>query len=198
MNMHDNMRDNCFLMVDCESYALSPRAGLLSIGACFHTNTGAITAFEWRIHGTSNRQYRRELDVETMQWHLALRKNNVTVKKWHSDTWPQRTSIEKALRMLREKTQQYNPSSVWCNHPTADFTWLNTYAEDCNIPLPWSYKDQYDYATIRDIYPQVPMPDVSDLTSHIAKDDAIAQARHLHTIALCTDKRCLYSKLYRG
>jgi hypothetical protein len=116
------------------------------------------------------------MDAETIQWWMQ------------AGRWQARESIllmpevgiHEALMGFAEWYGEDKELPVWGNGATFDNVILATAYKACRLELPWSYKADRCYRTLRSLAPGVLFEKVG--TGHTALDDALAQAWHAQRI----------------
>lgn len=132
---------NIALMVDCETLSLAPNALILQVGVCkADLDTGEIIVPAKNFWLSQQDQADRDVSASTQAWWQA-QAEHVQRAVFGDDSTP-RTSREQLAADLADLAKDC--SGVWSWRPTADMVWIKTLLGT----TPWSYKIQYDLATI--------------------------------------------------
>jgi len=161
------------IMIDLETTGLQPGCAIASIGACsFGPNL--LTAKSY-FHGFAKTpDYRFNTNVETLTW-WSKQPESVRAEVFKG-TMP----IDTLLKDFSAFISTFASVRVWGNSASFDLKILEKAYEICGIELPWEFRDEMCYRTLKQLYPQIPYK--KPRTSHIALEDAIAQANHADEI----------------
>lgn len=77
---------------------------------------------------------------------------------------------------------------LWANHSSFDHCILAHAYDVCGLQVPWTYREEMDYATYKRVREDIELPDKPELGLHDALDDAIYQGQCL-TRLLSADVR---------
>ena len=114
-----------------------------------------------------------------------------TIKWWLSQSDDARKyllmdgiKIENALiglkNFLTDISYENNVPLIWGNGVSFDNVHVANAYKICDIALPWDYKQDRCYRTVKSFFPDIEIPKKG--VKHNSLDDAINQANHLLTI----------------
>lgn len=176
--------NNIHIMIDLETTALSPNAGIVQIGAaCFSEhNPYAIRNFDVRCTPVYNQSHGYDIDPDTMQW---WEQQPIEVRQ---KVFAGQTSIKQALGLFVNYATELSSGHLdrvflWANHKEADIVWLRNafYKEHGNYPF--SHRQALDYADLLVLYPQYKLERDEQLyPPHDAVADAIFQGKQCSVI----------------
>ena len=159
------------VMLDIETLGTDPGAAILSIGAvAFDENGPTGATFHRQIRLTSCQTAGLEIDAETLAWWLDQDDAAKGVLTGGED-------LETVLGEFIEWYRDYNPSEVWANSPSFDCAILEAAFEAVGRREPWTYYEQRDVRTIRNLPAAVALDRTG--IEHDALDDAMHQAREV-------------------
>ena len=158
------------VMVDLETMGNGPRAAIVQIGAVAFGDERIGGVFSKNVSLESSMACGLKTDASTICWWMDQPKAS-----WNTDS---ANPLYQALCQL--STWAHNNVGpqpfVWGCGASFDPVVLTSAYEACGL-LPWfGFREIRCYRTIREMYPDVPVPDKG---THDALSDAIAQARHL-------------------
>ena len=170
---------NIHCMIDLETMGLGTKPAIVSIGAVMvNIKTGEFVD-QFYLDGL----------LESSVNDLGLEMWPSTVVWWSQQTeaarkalQPSDTTINSALGQLRIWFLHWSSVCdfslpIWSNGATADIVWLNSAYKAAKIALPWSYRDERCYRTLKNLYPEIAGDD--QLVAHNALEDAKWQGKHL-------------------
>ena len=158
------------VMIDLETLGLKPGFQILSIGAVSF-NFGCKEIF----CANFERDYRFNVDQKTVDWwekqdphalSAAYAKGNLT-----SEVLKEFSEYISGLESLYGY-----PVRVWGNAASFDIKMLEAAYEICSLPVPWSYKHEMCYRTLKNLVPTLLCP--TPTLKHHALEDAKVQAIH--------------------
>lgn len=172
------------VMLDIETFSLARNATLLAIGAVkFNPNQPAGAdglhqiedAILIGVDPRGQERFNRHIDPGTVMWWLD--ENRAAARAALLNT--PLLDLGSALDVFAE---WFGGQSlpVWGNGSSFDNEVVKSAFEAINQPVPWTYKDDRCYRTIKNLAPGLPVPQVG--VEHQALDDATAQAFHLQDI----------------
>ena len=170
------------LMIDIETLGTKPGAVILSVAAVPFCMPYAIEPFYRKISVTS------AIDAGLVTSHATL--------AWWSmqdqAVYAEATSGTEDLKVVLEDFAAYihaMPSApkIWGNGSDFDNPILTAAYTICDINLPWSFRDNRCYRTLKNVFDAIPY--ILPVTAHNALEDAKAQAAHAEKIY-----KWLYSK----
>lgn len=166
------------VMVDLETFGKGNNACIVSIGAVKfipeHNFIGE--KFYVVIDPRSAVDHGGEMDADTVLWWMSEKRDVARKAMLAEKMVDLPTALEGFAMWFGE--DKFQP--VWGNGATFDNVILKGAYERAGIELPWSYKSDRCYRTIRALKHDVTFIDVG--TYHNALDDAVAQAQHLLAI----------------
>lgn len=167
-------------MVDVETVATSPRAGIWQIGACvFNEDIQNQFLHTLSVYAIDNKKY--HWDRNTIEWQI---KHNSTEWKWANDV-PNDTTmwefLERFSKWIFEQKKNFNKSklAIWSKGSYFDIPILENAFRTENISLPWRYNEIYDARTIFNLTGHV-MPKFEG--AHNALNDSKHQAAELEKV----------------
>lgn len=168
------------LMIDLETIGTRPTSGILSIGVCpFTLEEGIIDpTFYTTISMTHPTMLGFTRDKNTMDW-WDRQDPNI-----RAEAFSGKLHIEDALVQLSEYINAWkNPAEsvyIWGNGADFDNVLLANAYTVLGIELPWSFRNNRCYRTLKALYPIIAY--TKPTTAHNALSDAVAQATHAVSI----------------
>lgn len=167
------------LMIDIETTGQRPGCKVLSIGA-----------FGFDKEGLQNEFYRR-FDIEA-QAMAGLTDDQSTLDWWQNQSKEARdeafggkTLPEEGICDFKKyfyknfDTSRNAGFRVWCCGLDFDFPILQHFFKAFGFSFPWFFWTQYDYRTIKNLYPNIVKPAEGNVLKHNALEDCKAQMRGL-------------------
>ncbi len=158
-------------MLDIETMGTAPGSAIVSIGAVRFDETGILDTFYRRISLQSCLEHGLGMDAETVLW------------------WMQENA-EPRMELVRGDQVQLHAAlcdlyafvgpdayEIWGNGSDFDNALLQEAYRRCKLRLPWNYKANRCYRTVKNLFPKVKAP--TSGVKHNAISDAINQALHL-------------------
>jgi hypothetical protein len=193
------------IMVDIETYGMPPNGALLQIGACAFERDRIQAAEELVVDSflvSVNRGFYANLadhtdwcvDEKTVAW-WEMQSEEARASLDMEVVSSPRAALQKFAEWLKahgfEKAHMNSPNvaQIWANPPTFDLAILNHGYDVCNIPRPWSFRQEKDARTAFWLAYNGPSykelkEELEGLVSHRGDHDAIRQAICLqHTFA---------------
>lgn len=167
------MNNSTHVMIDLETLGLKPGCQIISIGASVlyaHKQQGKDTKF----YVTIKRDSRFSTNPATLAW-WSKQPISLTYESLEN-----KTQMEDALLKFSEFLKQFDNPKVWGNAASFDLKILEAAYEICGITVPWNFRNELCYRTLKALYPQIPY--VKPTCSHHALSDAMAQALQLEQI----------------
>lgn len=171
------MNSDCVdVMIDLETLGTKPGCVILSIGA---TTFGAPLG-ESRATFYSTAQFRTQHNLiaeeSTLDW--WDKQDPITKKEAFSGT--------KHLSMVLDEFALYlgqlgKPPRVWGNAASFDISILEAAYIAYKLDVPWKYYNVMCFRTLKNLFPQIPVPP-ERADAHHALADAIYQAAHAEAI----------------
>lgn len=140
----DNKMDS--VMIDLETMATGPNAGVLQIGAIpFNSVTGLVKPdlFEVDVDLHSSLLLGGEVDASTVQFWRDL--GGLTAKKPPKSIRSALTDLARWLGKLPDLKR------VWAQGPSFDVAILEGYYRRAGVPIPWGYSMARDTRTVYDL-----------------------------------------------
>lgn len=166
--------NNC--MLDIESVGTKPGCAIVSLGAV-----------SFNEHAVTNNKFYTVFSIKSQLPH-DLRMNPETLSWWMQQSGEAREALLAALDpttvdlangldrfALWYRTQGFN--AVWANGASFDFAILTTAAQRVGREMPWKYRDERCYRTLRALCPDVKCTADAGV-AHNALADSIWQAQH--------------------
>ena len=161
------------VMIDLETNGLKPGCGIASIGATtFSPYLSAPRAYFHAFAKIPDERFTS--DPKTLAWWNT---QDPSLRAMVFGGW---IKIDSVLMSFAEYLNHLGTVRVWGNAASFDLKILEKAYEICGLEVPWSYKNEMCYRTLKNLYPQVPYK--KPRTSHDALEDAIAQANHADEI----------------
>lgn len=165
------------VMVDLETLGTGPDAAILSIGAVLFSLDEPMevgNSISLNVDVGDCVDHGMTIDDETARW-------------WMRQNEPARSALCVAptvlplRRALTELAMFIPPNAkVWGNGAGFDNAILENAYRKAKLVIPWSYRNNMCYRTLKTIYADIPRP--TGGVSHIAVEDAHAQILHLQEI----------------
>lgn len=154
------------VMVDLETLGLGPKSVILSIGAVKFSREGLGEEFYRSVDMESCAEAGLNIEAGTLQWWFQQ----------DSQVQDILTGGDSLEEVLDDFTDFYGDSEeIWANSPTADCEWLKGAYEAVGLEVPWGFRQERDYRTLRAL-PGAVWVD-REGNEHDALDDAKHQAR---------------------
>lgn len=168
-------------MVDLETFSSDHDAVITSIGAyCFDTLYPRVgERFYCVVDAQSCVDVGLKMSVSTVLW--WLQQEQAARDALTKPVNPARPLSAALLAFSEWYTCHGKGTKVWGNGATFDNVVLDSAYKATGLQRPWSYRDDACYRTLKNMFPEVPLPP-SEGTKHNALDDAIWQAQHLAMI----------------
>lgn len=177
-------------MLDLESMGVSPRAALLQIGiAQFDINTGQIgNTLKVTIDLASSLHHGLEMNASTVAFWLSDKvtqeARDSVMAETHNDGklgLPLRVALRQVSDFIKDNGIEY----IHGNGSASDCVWLRSSFEACNMPAPFTFRDDVCFRTIKTLCRRAgieyTLPADQDIP-HDGLQDAIWQAKALHSM----------------
>lgn len=173
-------KSNIHIMLDLETTALSPNAGIVQIGAYAFSDLHpqANKYFNVRCSPTYNESHGYEVDPATMKWWET---QDPAVRHY---VFSGAYSIKEQLAGLVDYATAISsghPENIylWANHIDFDLVILkNAFYKEHSF-YPFDFRKHMDYATLKNLLPQYTIErDKKEYPAHDALADAIFQGKH--------------------
>lgn len=158
--------------IDLETTGKEPGCGILSIGA---STLDGKCKFYVSVDNLTNEEVGLKSDPDTLLW---WKRQSFDA---YSAAWSGTRTIKDALLDFYEWYKQFSNGDVWGNGVLFDNAILMAAYKACELEVPWSYKQDKCYRTLKGLSIAPPAPNFSG-TRHNALADAIHQATHCHMI----------------
>jgi hypothetical protein len=168
------------LVIDLETMGTRLDAPIIAIGAVgVNRETCEVTDHTYykQINLRSNVLAGAKIDPDTVLWWL---KQNDAARAAFADNH-EAISLSGALIEFGDWLRQFGDIEVWGNGATFDNVLTAEAFKRFGMAVPWSYRNDRCYRTLRAMFPQVEAP-LGTGTAHNALDDAVYQAKHLALI----------------
>lgn len=166
------------LMIDLETLGLKPGCQILAVGIvpfgdteeCPHCNYIRISVLSYEEFPEFTPP-----DIETIDWW------NRQLEEAKVESFGGTTPVKEALQKVADYISYFGPDvHVWGNAASFDLKILERAFEIVGIPVPWSYKNEMCYRTLKNLFPAIEF--VKPTLAHTALSDALAQANHAERI----------------
>lgn len=173
------------VMLDLETMGTSNDAAIVAIGAVeFDVATGTIgELFYYTIDLGSAVSEGGVIDAATVMW--WLRQSDAARKALYDRfTMPIRQGLDEFAAWMAARGKDVK---VWGNGVAFDNVILAQAYRRMGLPVPWEYRNDRCYRTMRTLYPDIQMQRTG--VHHSAGDDAVSQAQHLLQILAAQRQR---------
>lgn len=177
------------IMLDLETMGTKVTAPIVAIGAVEfdRTNGNALSQLYWKINLASAVECGAVIEPDTVLWWLqqsdAARAQltgagiQMATALVHFDEWLSRLRMTKGVCCNGAD----GGVRIWGDGAHFDNALLKAAYERHGLRVPWTYKENACYRTMKDLRPDV-VVDRGPYLEHHALDDAIHQAKHLSAI----------------
>lgn len=164
------------LMLDLETYAVSPRALVLSVGA---------VAFSFNDAGLDQKSYRAVLDRREQAVRLKRDVDAATMRWWEQQApealfnepqVPVRQVLDELRGFVAEHTVGEAAVRPWSNGADFDLVILGTLYHEVELQRPWRYYQQRCFRTLMGLFPREYKYAVKHVPRNPLKHDALADA----------------------
>lgn len=168
------------VMIDLETTGTSANAGIVQIGAITFLSS-ARAGFTTRVSPTSLEQKGYEVDPATMAW--WDKQDEVVRRNVFSGTNGTKDALEQFVAWANHLSSgNLDNIHLWANHIDFDLTILkNAFYRELG-EYPFNFRNHYDYATLRNLFPQYKVEKKAGVRYHDAFEDAGYQADHAEYI----------------
>lgn len=175
------------VMLDLETLGNEPGACILSIGACvFDPLSRKIdSTFYTHIELQDSIRNGFSINASTINWWM-MQSNEARAAVFNVPANACMRVVEALANFgdwIYDSASDPSEVLMWGNGASFDNVLLSYAYRKFAMPLPWSYKGDRCYRTIRNMFKDVPHDNNDTYTSHVAIDDAVSQALHLMKIA---------------
>jgi hypothetical protein len=166
------------LMIDIETTGTEPGCRVLTIGAFGFDKNGQQVEFYKRFDPLKLHAEGFQDSVSTMDW-WTKKDKKVFVEAFGGTDDPAE-GIGEFKRFCFQNFQmgKNDGFQVWCNGLDFDFPILKFFFNHYGFHFPWKFFDQYDYRTLKNIFPIIKGAEHNE-DAHNALEDAKAQLRGL-------------------
>ena len=168
------------IMLDLETYGTSPGCIVLSIGAVWFDRTALGDTFYQVINLESSRKYALEADPSTLQWWERQSPQAREVIE-HAESTEHSLPLKAALQNFHDFVKAQTSVKVWGNGADFDNPILSHLYRAAGMKQPWTAYNGRCYRTLKNML-SGPKIERAGTVYHNALGDAVAQARHLHTL----------------
>lgn len=160
------------IMLDLETMGNGSNAAIIAIGAVKFNLDGIFDTFYDMISLDSAVRVGLDIDPDTVIW--WMKQNEDARSIFNSNlVSPIRGVLAGFSKWI------YSPDTeIWGNGVDFDNVVLANAYKKCGIPLPWNFRYNRCYRTIKNMYDAYEIDDTAG-TKHCAIDDAKSQAKHL-------------------
>lgn len=166
------------IMLDIETMGNRPGAVIVAIAGVEFDDRGltgdeCYVRIEW---WESGEQFGLRCDASTVKWWLEQSEEARREVMEPGLILPQ--GLRKFAKwVLKGGAEEVDNVEVWGNSPSFDCVLLAEAFREVGLEVPWSFRGERCYRTLREVLPEVPME--WEGTAHHALHDARNQARHL-------------------
>jgi hypothetical protein len=167
------------IMVDLETLSSAPNACIVSIGATVFSSIGQFMAgvhnFYSVVDPKSSQRLGGSIDADTVKWWAQQSDGARAVF-----SSPDAVHLMHALGEFRRFCARFERPRIWGNGASFDNVVLRCAYEEVSRPVPWEWRDDRCYRTLKNLRPDIPFERSGE--AHNALCDAIDQARHAERI----------------
>lgn len=199
--MNEQQRKQIHVVLDLETMGLKQDAAIIEIGMVIFNHTGLDGSAEilgqWSsaIRLESSMRHGGTTDAGTIEWWMDTDRTEAR------DNWitSEKISLPNALSLVAIKIRDYSiiepKPLIWGNGVNFDNAILKSAYERLEVAVPWGYRQEADFRTLKLLYKDaVPEPAFVG-TPHIALDDARHEAVWLSNILQYIYDRPISSKM---
>lgn len=158
-------------MIDLETMSTQSNAAIVSIGAVKFSVKGIEDTHYINVSLEDSMSHGLHIDGKTVMWWLS--QSDKARQALNQDAGSLIWALSEFTSWIGGKDIQ-----VWGNGATFDNVVLANAYKACKLPMPWSFRNDRCYRTMKNMFPDVPYPKTTG-TLHNALDDATFQAEHL-------------------
>lgn len=199
--MNEQQRKQIHVVLDLETMGLKQDAAIIEIGMVIFNHTG--------LDGTVNllHQYSQAISLENSMYHGGTITADTLLWWMHSDrtevrdNWlvapkaPLTTTLNTVACIILDHSKINPKPLIWGNGVNFDNAILKSAYERLEVAVPWGYRQDADFRTLKLLYKDaVPEPAFVG-TPHIALDDARHEAVWLSNILQYIYDRPISSKM---
>lgn len=168
------------LMIDIETTGNKVGCKVLSLGAFGFDKDGNQVEFYKRFNATVQADEGLTDDESTMEW--WNRQDPAARAEAFGGTTMPTAGIGEFKHWFYENftTGKFDKFRVWCCGLDFDFPILQHFFKVYGFTFPWQFWMQYDYRTIKNIFPMI-KADEGNVMKHTALEDSKAQMRGLRS-----------------
>jgi hypothetical protein len=141
------------VMIDLETLGTEPGSVILSLGAVMFNKAGLGGAFYCVFSRPGMRQVGLRESEATLEWWNQQDDRSLLVKAEHLDT-----PIGQTLGRFADWLAWVKPETVWGNGSDFDNVLLASAFRAAALRLPWSFRQNRCYRTIKSMYPPITTP----------------------------------------
>ena len=170
------------VMLDLETMGTSPAAAITAIGACARVReTGvAVGTFYRRVTLASSYASGGRIDPDTVVW--WLQQNEETRGQMSGAGEAVSDACADLAAWFEVWRKEGYTVEVWGDGATFDNVIMKETMGRLGMPVPWHYRADRCYRTLRSLFPQTELIPERQTACHHALHDAIHQSQHLHNI----------------
>lgn len=166
------------LMIDIETTGQKPGCKVLTLGAFGFDKNGNQVEFYVRFDEKKMGETGFTDDPSTMAW--WHKQSNAAYAEAFGGTVDPKEGLCNFKKWFYDNfsTDRFSGFRVWCCGLDFDFPILQEFMRVYGFAFPWKFWDQYDYRTIKNVFPIIKNEEGNAL-KHTALEDAKAQMRGL-------------------
>jgi hypothetical protein len=175
------------LMIDLETMSTSSNAAIIAIGACFFDENKIYDSkFYEKVSIQSCIDKGFDIDGATVLWWMkqsdSARKEFAREENQLPINMCLLAFSNFIVNFFIENNQEFSKGKlvVWGNGSVFDNVVLKNAYQKCKIELPWIYKNDRCFRTLKNLFPMVEKPE--DIEKHNAYYDALWQAKYAQLI----------------
>lgn len=170
-------KEEVHVMVDLETLGVEPGCSIISLGAVTF-NERPFSSFYENISRSHNKELGFVEDLDTLLWWDKQADSART--EAFSGTAPIESVLRRFAGYLGVLRETRTPI-LWGNAATFDLKILEFAYKHCGIAVPWEFRSERCFRTLKGVFPQIVAP-LFDGLKHTALADAKHQAAHAEAI----------------
>ncbi|WP_405343584.1 3'-5' exonuclease [Fibrobacter sp.] len=176
------------LMIDIETTGQKPGCKVLTLGAFGFDKNGNQVEFYVRFDEKKMGETGFTDDPSTMAW--WHKQSNAAYTEAFGGTVDPKEGLCNFKKWFYDNfnTDRFSGFRVWCCGLDFDFPILQEFMRVYGFAFPWKFWDQYDYRTIKNVFPIIKNEEGNTL-KHTALEDAKAQMRGLRAFYKMVENR---------
>lgn len=169
------------VMADIETFGTKVGSVIHEIGACKFNGDTILDRFHVAIDIEDAAHMGQTFDAKTVLYWMHPKRAEARERIFDENLprHPLFNAVDGFIIWVNE-TPESELGSLWGKGSTFDNMHLQAAAERCNLPWPFTYRQDECYRTFANRFPDVAYEQTG--TQHVGVDDAVSQAMHLQEI----------------